>query len=575
MKVIKLKIKGMHCSSCEVLIEQNFKKISGVEKVSVNSANGKAVVYASKTPTLLEFQDAINENGYTVSYQNETCEELGLISKSKKDEHLETGAIFVVMTIMYLFLKQADLIPIGFGVSQNMSYGFIFLIGLVAAVSSCIAVTGGLLLAVAAKYNEKHAELQGIGKFKPHLYFNIGRIFSYTLLGGLVGLLGSTLTISPRINGILVILVSVVMIMLGFQLLKIFPSLRFVQLKMPKFLAHKIHNFANKDGKIAPFFLGTLTFFLPCGFTQALQLYVLSTGDFVTGALTMLTFSLGTLPALLSLSAISSFSRGVFQQYFLKFAGVLVILLGIFNINNGLVLTGVNVKLVSALQSEAVGNEEGDGGVKTINGKQIVEMKVEGLTYSPSQFTVKKDIPVEWQIDGSGASGCAQVIIIPELGITKYLSSTEITTISFTPQETGAIPFSCSMGMTTRGASFIVVENDEDITLTDLETDIESAIQTSAVATNPSEVQKLAMEISREKGFYPNVFYIKKDIPVELTIDDKVNLGGCMGVMTIPEYDVAQLLKIGINTIQFTPTETGVVEAACSMGIVQATFYVS
>ena len=54
----------------------------------------------------------------------------------------------------------------------------------------------------------------------------------------------------------------------------------------------------------------------------------------------MLAFALGTLPALLSLSALSSFAKGAFQRHFLKFAGAAVILLGFMNIQYGLVLTG-------------------------------------------------------------------------------------------------------------------------------------------------------------------------------------------------------------------------------------------
>src|ERR1700694_2241701 len=104
-----------------------------------------------------------------------------------------------------------------------MSYGVAFLIGLVASVSSCIAVTGGLLVALAAKYNEANAYLTDMQRLKPHIYFNAGRIVSYTLLGGAVGALGSTLTLSPEANGALTIVASLIMIALGLQMLKLVP----------------------------------------------------------------------------------------------------------------------------------------------------------------------------------------------------------------------------------------------------------------------------------------------------------------------------------------------------------------
>src|SRR5712691_4521261 len=139
------------------------------------------------------------------------------------------------------------------------------------------------------------------------------------------------------------------MILLGLQMLRLFPGLTRFMPTMPKALAHRIHDLAERETKESAFFLGAATFFLPCGFTQALQLYVLSKGSFAIGALTMLAFSLGTLPALLSLSAVSSYATGGFQRHFLKFAGAAVILLGLMNIQYGLVLTGSGMESGSAV----------------------------------------------------------------------------------------------------------------------------------------------------------------------------------------------------------------------------------
>jgi sulfite exporter TauE/SafE len=159
-------------------------------------------------------------------------------------------------------------------VSGEMSFWLVFAIGLVASVSSCMAVTGGLLVAVAAKYNDASRKLTSVQRLKPHLYFNAGWIASYTLLGGAVGALGATLTLSPAINGILSIVASAVMILLG--LLRLFQALTRFMPTMPKALSHRIHDLAARETKESAFVLGAATFFLPCGFTQALQLYVLS-----------------------------------------------------------------------------------------------------------------------------------------------------------------------------------------------------------------------------------------------------------------------------------------------------------
>lgn len=457
-KRYKFRIHGMHCASCEVMVEEKFKNIPGVEKVQVNHASGKAKIFCTCEPSLPELQAAIKESGYGVTHWHERqAPGETATDKNSKRDYFEICAIFLLLTGAYLLLREFNLLPKGPAISENMGYGVVFLIGLVAAMSTCIAVTGGLLVATAAKYNEKYPQLTGLQKFKPHIYFNFGRIISYTVLGGAVGALGSLITFSPRANGILTIIVSIVMIMLGFQLLKIFPWLKHFYPRMPKFLAHKIHDMSGQPKKSTPFMLGAATFFLPCGFTLALQLYVLASGNILTGALTMLIFALGTLPALLSLGVISSFAKGTFQRYFLKFSGILVITLGFFNINNGMALTGFS----DILQSQNTETTQTfDPNVQIVDGKQVVKMTVSGLDYYPHQFTVMEDTPVEWQIDGSDAVGCAQVISVPKLGVVEYLSPTEVTKISFTPDEPGRISFSCTMGMTTRGSAFTVVSKD-------------------------------------------------------------------------------------------------------------------
>lgn len=581
LKKIRLKIHGMHCASCEVLVERKFKEIPGVDKVHVNHATGKAKVFFRGEPQLQEFQNTIRGDGYTVSWWGDanmppTAE---ISPQTTKKDYVEIGAIFLIVVALYLIFKQFDLVP-KLGISENMSYGFVLVIGLVAATSTCIAVTGGLLLAVAGKYNERNSTCAGFQKFKPHMYFNMGRIVSYALLGGAVGALGSVLTLSSKTNGIITILASMVMMMLGFQLLKIFPWLKRFTPKMPKFLAHKIHDLSNTENKKGPFLLGAATFFLPCGFTQALQLYVLSKGDFVTGALTMFFFALGTLPALLSLSVISSFTKGAFQRYFVKFAGVVVVMLGLFNINNGLVLAGSNVNFSSIFQASgaSTNNVATDPNVNFINGKQVARMKITGLNYGPHRFTVVQGIPVEWQIDGIKAVGCAQIITVPKLGITEYVPPNGIKKINFTPDEVGEIRFSCSMGMTTRNSAFTVIPNTAGIIPAEKEAenlpkDILSE-KCNPQFANCIEPQKVSMEISAERGFYPNTFTVKKGILVELTVDDQVPLGGCMGVMTIPKYEVAKFLQLGKNTLAFIPTETGIVPIACSSGMVMGQFNV-
>src|SRR3989344_275247 len=464
IKKVKLKIKGMHCASCELLIERELSKINGVREVKADQAMGTAQLRCAKRPSLSELNQAVNKYGYTVFDPS-----LGNIPPASDDkkEHLETGAIFLIVVAGYFILRGLKLAP-EIAISDTMSYGFVFLLGLTAAVSTCIAVTGGLLLACAARYSKQNPNLSGVEKFKPFALFNVGRIASYTLLGGLLGSFGSFFSYSPSFTGFVTMVVSVVMLILGLQILGIFPLVSKLQPKIPKFIGHKIEAL-NENGRLqAPFVLGALTFFLPCGFTQALQLYVLTRGSFAVGAITMFMFSLGTLPALMSLGVISSFVKGRVHGYFLKFSGAVVVLLGLFNFNNGMVLTGVSLNLPRVTFDVNHGSEEVLGSEITgeiINGVQVIKMRIEGLEYYPSKFTIYEGVPVEWWIDSSKASGCAKVITVPKLGITKYLPPDKTESIKFTPNGEGSLAFSCSMGMTTRGSQFTVIKKPDSLKL--------------------------------------------------------------------------------------------------------------
>ncbi len=480
-----LNVQGMTCTSCEVLIERALKNVPGVKNVHVSRAKEEAIVECSDQVSLDQLQQAVKERGYTLAFKNSgntastathspsnssLSKQSPFLSRliSSKERYAEIGAVLVIIAGLYLILNQLNLIPQNFGVSDTMSYGFIFLLGLVAAVSTCLAVSGGLLLAVAEKYTQKYAHATRFQKFQPHLYFNAGRLVSYVAFGALIGLFGSAITLSPFVTGTITILASLVMVLLGLQLLHLFPLLDKIQIKMPKILAHKLYDASAQQSdrsiRTKSFLFGAGTFFLPCGFTLSLQLYVLSKADPVIGGLTMLAFSLGTLPSLLSIGAISSYSKGPFKRYFTTFSAVLVIILGVYNLPNGLSLTGAAIG-VNSLDFFAASETPplnvlpsgvNDENVKLVDGKQIVEMKVAGLDYLPAKFTLLQGVPVEWRVDGRQAQGCAQILSVPSLGITESLPRDRVKTITFTPSKVGSIKFSCSMGMAGPGLFTVV-----------------------------------------------------------------------------------------------------------------------
>jgi len=457
---LRVKMQGMHCPNCEVLIERSFKKISGVRRVNANHVTGIVDIVHYGALDVGALQRALADEEYTVTQlQRKDASISG--SKNTSRDYVEIGGVFIILVGFYLVLKQFDILPDRLAVPSTISYGLALVIGMVASISSCIAVTGGLLLAVAAKYNAANPSLTGIQRFKPHIYFNAGRIASYTVLGGAIGALGSTFSLSAETNGLLIILASAVMIVLGLQMLNLFSSLKGLQPRMPKFIAHRIHALSEKETKSGALILGASTFFLPCGFTQSLQLYVLAKGSFTIGALTMLAFAIGTLPALISLSAVSSFASGAFQRYFLKFAGVAVVILGLFNIQSGLTLTATAVGTSTSAASNEAPSESATQFVPVVDGKQIVDMKLVGYRYEPHQFNVVQGVPVEWRIDAREAAGCGRILLAPKAGVRKLLPF-GTTLITFTPQDLGEIRFNCGMGMMTPGSKITVLARPTD-----------------------------------------------------------------------------------------------------------------
>jgi sulfite exporter TauE/SafE/copper chaperone CopZ len=445
VKKLAIAVTGMHCPNCEHLIERRVSKIPGVVGVLASESKRSAEIMYLGELDIEAVRRTLDEEGYGISMSAAD----GTETNSPRD-YGQIAAIFALLIGLALLVQHLGIMPQGFNVSENTGYGLAFLIGLTASVTSCMAVTGGLLIALAVKYNEASPGLPAWERFRPHLAFNAGRLISYALLGGAVGALGSALTLTPAVTSALVVAASAVMILLGLQMLHLLPAFGRLPI-IPKAVAHGIHDFAERNSASGALALGALTFFLPCGFTQALQLYVLAKGSFTVGALTMLAFALGTLPALLSLSALSGFARGAFQKHFLRFAGTAVILLGVLNIQYGFVLAGSNAGPAAGPAQVAQALPPVTGG------KQVVEMKINGYDYIPNLFTVKEGVPVEWRIDARNAAGCGRILLSRSLGIQKFLSDTEINVLAFTPKAAGRYSFNCGMGMMTPNSAFTVI----------------------------------------------------------------------------------------------------------------------
>jgi sulfite exporter TauE/SafE/copper chaperone CopZ len=444
MKKTTIDIRGMHCRSCEMLIEDELLKISGVKKVTVSQKKGTAEIYYQKRLNEFKVKKAISDAGYQLGLDNEKP----FFSRNIRD-YQDLGIAFLFLVIIYLVVKEFNLFNISVRATDSYSSLLVvLLVGITAGISTCMALVGGLVLGISARYAEKHPKATAIQKFRPHLVFNFGRIASFFILGGLIGYAGSIFQLSGTSLGILTITVGAVMLLLGLQLTEIFPRLSNTNLTLPKSVSRFFGFHDQKNLEYShenAFVLGALTFFLPCGFTQAMQLFAIGSGSFVTGSLTMAVFAIGTTPGLLGVGGLTSIIRGSFAKRFFKFAGLVVIALAIFNIGNGYSLAGWG----------NAGSTPQDSNVTWENGVQIVRMTQTTDGYQPNSFIITKGQPVKWIIDSKDPYTCAASILSEKLGIRKNLVAGE-NIIEFTPEETGQIKFSCTMGM--YGGVFNVVD---------------------------------------------------------------------------------------------------------------------
>jgi len=459
VRAVTFQIEGMHCASCEFVIESALKQLDGVQTAWVDARTGNGEMLCSRVPPLHEAQRVLRAHGYTIIPRSETPRPPLQASGSERHtsrDYLVIGVIALLLVGIYQVFSRLNLIPAGPDIANQLGYGAIFVIGLVASASSCMGASGGLLVGMVTTARKAQAVTQTKPwhTLKPTFLFNLGRVLSYTTFGAVIGALGTVFTLSPTLGGIAVLVAGLVLLLLGLRLLRFLGWLRIFQPRMPAFFKEKMEHAGGTSSGLASFLVGAGTFFLPCGFTQALQLYVLSKGSPTTGALTMLVFSLGTLPALLSFGALSSLIKGAVLRSFLQVSGVMVLLIGLVTVSSGFALLGMPLSLPLLGQTQ---QRQQAPLAPLIAGKQVVSMKVNGLEYLPSLFTVRQGIPVEWMVDGSHAQDCARVLTVPDLGLTVSLPVHGVKTIVFVPQKTGNLRFSCPMALTTVGAMFLVV----------------------------------------------------------------------------------------------------------------------
>ena len=328
-------------------------------------------------------------------------------------------------------------------VNSSSSLPVFFLFGLLAGFSSCAALVGGIILSVSKQWSER--------RYEPHLLFNAGRFIGYSIFGAILGLVGSYFRLSPTFTAVLVISISFIMVILGLQMLGVKTIAKF-QFRLPKSITTSVADETNFKGRLAPFIMGALTFFLPCGFTITAQALALSSGSPLTGGLIMGLFALGTLPGLLAIgfSSVKLYNNPKLSGQVSLIAGSLVLFFALFNANAQLAVLGLpNLNDFFAISNAVNANTVSTTSlVPLVNGQQIIKMDASSTGYTPNRFTIRANTPTRWEITDKGTSGCTNAMISKGLFDGQVdLTPGSVAIKEFTSPVPGIYKFSCWMGM--------------------------------------------------------------------------------------------------------------------------------
>lgn len=423
----KIKVYEMTCTSCEKRVEKAVKALKGILNAKASySEQFVKIEYENELCTLEEIKESIRKAGYSTESSN---------------DYKFMGIVMIVLAIVFLGSKTS-----GFNMEEklsNASYAILFVIGILTSLH-CVGMCGGIMLSQTLSI-KSGSKFQSI---KPSLLYNTGRVISYTILGGIVGALGSVFSLSIMAKSALQIFAGAFMIIMGLNMSG-FKLFRKFNITLP-FSVCK-----SKNKSSSSFVVGLLNGFMPCGPLQTMQLFALGTGSALKGALSMFAFSLGTVPLMLAFGVLSGLLSKGYTKKILKFSGILIITLGLIMGNRGLALAGINISplqslsnTISVFAGEGSGNGSNSNIIKATleDGVQVIEMTANNNGYVPNAFYVEKGIPVKWIINGESLNSCNNAIVIPSQNIEMKLNKGTNIVEEFTPSDKD-INFSCWMGM--------------------------------------------------------------------------------------------------------------------------------
>ena len=469
-------LSGMTCIQCQNQIRNALQSAEGISQVQVSYQKADALfVYDSTRISYQEIVAIIRNAGYDVR-------------RTKQNVPMKKMLICItaigILSALLAYSGLLNLLVPSQTADSGMGYGTLFITGLLTSVH-CVAMCGGIHLSQTLPRDGKKVS------FRPAILYNAGRVLSYTLTGLILGIIGyfiggvSGTEISSVIQGIFKLIMGILLVMMGIQMLDIFPNLKKYSFPMPKFLIRILGKTSAKSKTLL--MIGFLNGFVPCGPLQAMWIVALAGGSPFKGMFSMLAFSLGTVPLMLGLGIFITTIGKKFTDAVRNAGAVVVTVMGIAMLEQGSHLSGIIPEsviyafltglallamslsipfrrqfmkyAVSAvcilltaggfwLTEHVSGMRTAENNAKIIDGVQVIYSKLTAGTYP--EITVQNGMPVRWiiQADADSINGCNQTIISKEFSL-NYTFQEGDNLIEFTPVQSGDYLYTCWMGMIT------------------------------------------------------------------------------------------------------------------------------
>ncbi len=555
-------VMGMTCRSCEVRISKHVGRIPNVERVSASAVKGQVTVESSAPVSAAAIEKAINKAGY----------EIGRTPWLVSDPKLWATAGLGVLLVGALAVVAAKtgITDLASGAGDLSQGGVLvaLLLGLAAGVSTCMALVGGLILGLSAAFGASRPAGSGnLAQMRPALVFVGGRIVGYAIFGAVLGAVGASITMPPQLTAVLMIAVAIVMLLLGTRLTGLSPRLAGWSPTLPMGVGRRLG--LGGEGTVSAYSdrraagLGAASFFLPCGFTQAIQIFALSTGSPVFAAALLGTFALGTAPGLLAVAGLPLVVPSRAKPTLLRLVGVVVIGFALLNGSAGLRLSGLSLPtLVGTANAAPLPGILGADGVERITTYQ------DAAGYSPANLTIYAGYPVEWTVQSSNTSTCAASLWAPGVNIRARLKKGP-NTFTLPALPAGVLRYTCSMGM--YAAQITVVPAPADgAGATGAVASPAPWGSAAAAAANASPAPAATGQELRtyqdQGGYGPADARIRAGVPTTWHIDSR-SQATCAVYLVVPSLNIQLALQAGDNVINLPALKVGTLDYTCGMGM--------